>query len=52
MFDECIIFFFVQLAKMSARSMELEAEVSQDLSNIDLSTTMLEALFSGLRIFW
>jgi len=36
MFDECIIFFFfVELAKMSARSMELEAEVSQDLSNVD-----------------
>ena len=38
MFDECIIlFFFLQLAKMSARSKELEGEVSKDLSNVIVS---------------
>ena len=53
MFDQCIIlFFFVQLAKMSARSKELEAEVRKDFSNLDWSRTMFEALFSALRIFW
>ena len=34
-FDDCVfLFFFVQVAKMSARNTKLEDEVSTDLSNV------------------
>jgi len=51
MLDECIIlFFFVQLAKMSARSKELEAENSRQSARIkELEDMNPEAVIHDLE---